>query len=1323
MKNIFTVLCFSLLLSAPFAWQLKAQTLQSAPFSVTNNIPARSAVFFPGLNKTGTCPTDTINYVFNKSTAFNPLTINNTTSGNAFAQWYPSPQAMTVSGFEFFAWQSTMTSAVVTLTCRMYNSTFDSMPTGTPLATVTVNVDSTFGGGLLSALRKRAIFSTPITTSSPFVLTIESSSATNVAIVANSWLASPPNGRSEWLSSVRIGTTYHRSYTVNVGGPIFNADFIMQPFVSYNITAGFSASSLCNQPGTPLSFTNTSSPVFFNRFYNVRAFFNILQFSCLWDYGDTLGPFYSLDGNHAYNYNLAYRVNLYDTMYGWTTGCGDNYSQMVGPTPTPTLASSNSPTCSGGTVRLFADSIPGVSYYWTGPNGFTSTQRNPVITGASISMIGNYSVVTVMGQCSSTVAQTYVNVVSSYSASNNGPVCVGQALSFNVTAINGATYAWTGPNGFTSTMQNPGMLSATKPDSGQYSVTISLSGCGTLGPFITQAIVNTVPAAPSATNNGPLCVGDNVNLTASGPATGFYAWTGPNNYSSSQQNPVRPSASNTYAGTYQVVVSQNGCVSQPGSTTVIINNIPPSPTAGNNGPLCLAQSLSLSASLISGATYTWSGPNNFSSTQQNPTRSSLSLTDAGTYSVIALVNGCPSPVSTTSVVITTNTPAPTAGSNGPLCPGQSLQLTASSISGATYSWTGPNSFTSTQQNPVINGVGTVNAGIYSVTASTSSCGVSNAASVNLVVNTLPTAPTASNNGPLCDGQTLNLSASTITGATYFWTGPDGFSSSLQNPSISNMNSIKAGQYSVYVSVTGCGTSSTSTTTAISHLVPNTPTAASNSPICSGDTLKLDATGNGQGPNAIFNWTGPNNFNAGLRNPYLSSVNGVNAGTYSVTVTDSGCTSAAGSLTASVKLLPSAPVASSNAPFCEGGNLLLTATNITGATYIWTGPDNYSSNAQNPLLPGAAVKHGGTYLVRSILNGCFSAPASTNVIIFNLPETPVATNNGPKCAGESISLSANQLPGATYSWNGPGGFSSALRNPTIINTTAAMSGKYNVITTADGCSSLEGTTDVVINSVPLPPTLSSNPSGFGCMGDSLMLFASFVGGATYEWTGPAGFGSTLQKPIIKNLSPANSGVYSATVNRAGCISQPGTIAISIYPSPQTSAINGLSVVKAGSIETYSVSGTAGSDFNWIVLGGTQTGGSTTSSITVLWGTKGTPGIVSVTEINPSGCIGKEKLMNVTIGPAAGIRENLFGAGKVRMHPNPAENLVQLEFDYDEPQPLQVSLVDILGKVITELPVAKVDHTTIDLNLAGVPAGIYFVVLQVGDQRGVQRLIVK
>src|SRR6185295_2384979 len=110
------------------------------------------------------------------------------------------------------------------------------------------------------------------------------------------------------------------------------------------------------------------------------------------------------------------------------------------------------------------------------------------------------------------------------------------------------------------------------------------------------------------------------------------------------------------------------------------------------------------------------------------------------YSVAATVSGCTGPTGSVSVTVNQTPSAPTAGSNSPVCSGSTISLTASTISGATYAWTGPNSFSSTSQNPSITSSTTSNSGSYSVAATVSGC-TGATGSVSVTVNQTPSAPT------------------------------------------------------------------------------------------------------------------------------------------------------------------------------------------------------------------------------------------------------------------------------------------------------------------------------------------------------------------------------------------------------------------------------------------------------------------------------------------------------------------------------------------------------------------------------------------------------
>jgi hypothetical protein len=86
-------------------------------------------------------------------------------------------------------------------------------------------------------------------------------------------------------------------------------------------------------------------------------------------------------------------------------------------------------------------------------------------------------------------------------------------------------------------------------------------------------------------------------------------------------------------------------------TTSVKTVYPDAPTAGNNGPVCLGATLSLTASTVSGATYAWTGPNGFTSSEQNPSIPNVTAAAMGTYSVTVTVSGQTSPPGTTSATL------------------------------------------------------------------------------------------------------------------------------------------------------------------------------------------------------------------------------------------------------------------------------------------------------------------------------------------------------------------------------------------------------------------------------------------------------------------------------------------------------------------------------------------------------------------------------------------------------------------------------------------------------------------------------------------------
>ena len=234
---------------------------------------------------TASCGPDTLLYPFAKATNLVLLDIAN---GVGIGQWYSAPQPITVNGFTFYAFVDSSTSQTVTLTCQLFSAGLDSLPTGAALATTTVTIDSTQTPLTLGVLEKFATFPAPVTVNGPYVVTVSNNSAIDVAVVSNDYTVG--DGQQEWLASVFIPPAWEHSYNILLGASLLDADFMLLPHVTYSITSSFTPTNATACTGTPMSWTNTSSPVLFDRFYNIDAF-NVFwagnpDSSFSWNYGD-----------------------------------------------------------------------------------------------------------------------------------------------------------------------------------------------------------------------------------------------------------------------------------------------------------------------------------------------------------------------------------------------------------------------------------------------------------------------------------------------------------------------------------------------------------------------------------------------------------------------------------------------------------------------------------------------------------------------------------------------------------------------------------------------------------------------------------------------------------------------------------------------------------------------------------------------------------------------------------------------------------------------------------------------------------------------------
>jgi hypothetical protein len=315
------------------------------------------------------------------------------------------------------------------------------------------------------------------------------------------------------------------------------------------------------------------------------------------------------------------------------------------------------------------------------------------------------------------------------------------------------------PTGFSSTLQNPTNVSPAVTTT--YTVTATnIYNCTSSGSV--TVTVNPLPTV-TASANQTVCAGNAANITASGAST--YAWN--NGAGTSETISVTPTSTTTYTVTG---TDGNGCTNTAQSTVTVnpVTTITTQSTASQS--VCLNNPFSAMSVIASGTgslSYQWYSNTLASNTggtllvgETNATYTPSSSSSGTSYYYCVVSGSCGTAISPVSGAMIVNTfPTVTATSNATnnaICAGSSVILTGNGAS--TYSW----------NNSVSNNVAFTPSATTTYTVTGTENGCSNTATIEVVVNTLPSVTASSNvtNNTICSGSTVTLTGGGAT--TYTW---------------------------------------------------------------------------------------------------------------------------------------------------------------------------------------------------------------------------------------------------------------------------------------------------------------------------------------------------------------------------------------------------------------------------------------------------------------------------------------------------------------------------------------------------------------------------
>ncbi|MFY8138494.1 MAG: proprotein convertase P-domain-containing protein, partial [Flavobacteriales bacterium] len=418
------------------------------------------------------------------------------------------------------------------------------------------------------------------------------------------------------------------------------------------------------------------------------------------------------------------------------------------------------------------------------------------------------------------------------------------------------------------------------------------------------------------------------------------------------------------------------------------------------------------------------------------------------------------------------------------------------------------------------------------------CSVSTNTDVSNVImidyRAIPTA-SASSNGPICAGQTLNLTGTTDIGTSFVWTGPNGFSSANQNPSISSSTVAATGTYSFVATTNGCSSSTANVSVVVNASPAAVVVTPANPGVCAGSSQVLTASG-GVTSTSITVSSGsvnqaiPDNSFTGITNTLAVSGVPVGATVTGIAVTFNITHTFPGDILMNLRAPNNNIINLINANADGGDNFTNTVISSAGLVQLTTSASPYTGTFAATAVNGISAATGQTSNV-TVWTSLYGTPNGNYVLsLRDNANLDTGTLN-------NWSVTVFYSEPVSYVWS-PSTDLSGTTGASVTTTTTSNQTYTATVTNAAGCSNA-GSTNITINT---RPTGSINGTATICASSPTNLTLTVTGTGTISGTLSTGQSFSGTAPtIIVSVSPSSSTTYTiATLSDANCSANAGDL---------------------------------------------------------------------------------------------------------------------------------------------------------------------------------------